>query len=244
MTKYSGSSEDNNVANNSGGATTFIAPSAVDIVPFDNGYYAEFSVTSFSEFWLNGGGALQNQPLPVTWLSFTATREGKNALLTWRTATEERTDRFEVEAANSAGSFERIGSVKAAGNSTAPRAYIFTDTRTGLCETQLYRLREYDLDGNSNYSIIRPLAFVCGNGVQIYPNPSSGLFEVILEVGSSFDTDVATVVDMAGRELWQTHLESDTHTRQHLTVDLSAARFASGVYTLHIGTNVFRLVKL
>ncbi|MEP6673808.1 MAG: S8 family serine peptidase [Ferruginibacter sp.] len=33
----------------------FILPAGTDIIPYDNGYYAEFTVNSFSEFWLSKG---------------------------------------------------------------------------------------------------------------------------------------------------------------------------------------------
>ncbi|MBK8611786.1 MAG: hypothetical protein IPL84_18105 [Chitinophagaceae bacterium] len=36
-------------------AVTCILPANTEIVPYDNGYYAEFTVNSFSEFWLNNG---------------------------------------------------------------------------------------------------------------------------------------------------------------------------------------------
>jgi hypothetical protein len=30
--------------------------SQVYVAPYDNGYYAEYDVSSFSEMWVNGGG--------------------------------------------------------------------------------------------------------------------------------------------------------------------------------------------
>ena len=35
------------------GTFQFIDSGKVDVVPFNNGYYAEFKVKSFSEFWIN-----------------------------------------------------------------------------------------------------------------------------------------------------------------------------------------------
>jgi hypothetical protein len=51
--KENGSVCDNDMANN----WSFIPSSGVRKVPFQKGYYAEFKVKDFSEFWLNGGGA-------------------------------------------------------------------------------------------------------------------------------------------------------------------------------------------
>ncbi|HET9057798.1 MAG TPA: S8 family serine peptidase [Chitinophagaceae bacterium] len=41
----------------------FIPPDSVDIIPFNNGYYAEYEVSSFSEFWLNEGGVFKDTGL-------------------------------------------------------------------------------------------------------------------------------------------------------------------------------------
>jgi hypothetical protein len=54
VTKYSSlaAEENGTLSDNAAGAYAFINPAAVDIIPYDNGYYAEYAVSSFSEFWL------------------------------------------------------------------------------------------------------------------------------------------------------------------------------------------------
>jgi Secretion system C-terminal sorting domain len=53
--KFSGSEPvENGVIDDGTGTSQFLAPTQVDIIPFNNGYYAEFKVKSFSEFWLTG----------------------------------------------------------------------------------------------------------------------------------------------------------------------------------------------
>ncbi len=44
-------------------------------VPFDKGYYAEFKVKDFSEFWLNNGGLGNIHSLPVQLIDFTAQKK-------------------------------------------------------------------------------------------------------------------------------------------------------------------------
>jgi len=55
ITQYSGNATDENglLSDDVTGLFQFIAPSDVAIVPYDNGYYAELNVNSFSEFWLS-----------------------------------------------------------------------------------------------------------------------------------------------------------------------------------------------
>ncbi len=63
ITQYSSSQvseEDDSLQNNRTGNYIFHKPQQdVQIIPYDNGYYAETTVKGFSEFWINGGGKLQ-----------------------------------------------------------------------------------------------------------------------------------------------------------------------------------------
>ena len=59
VTQYSGDAthEDSTLNNNATGTYRFILPrQQVNIIPYDNGYYAEYKVAGFSEFWINNGG--------------------------------------------------------------------------------------------------------------------------------------------------------------------------------------------
>jgi hypothetical protein len=55
VTKYSGNVVDENglLDDDITGLFQYILPANTQIIPYDNGYYAEFSVNSFSEFWLS-----------------------------------------------------------------------------------------------------------------------------------------------------------------------------------------------
>jgi hypothetical protein len=69
ITQYSGPAEfENGILNDGAGGTySFIPPSKVEIIPFNNGYYAEFKVKSFSEFWIHAlDFNLSQSPLSVT----------------------------------------------------------------------------------------------------------------------------------------------------------------------------------
>jgi len=69
ITQYSGPAEfENGVLNDGAGGTySFIPPSNVEIIPFNNGYYAEFKVKSFSEFWIHAQNFnLSQTPLSVS----------------------------------------------------------------------------------------------------------------------------------------------------------------------------------
>ena len=55
VTKYSGSMDDENgmLEDDLTGYFRFILPANTEIIPYDNGYYAEFVISSFSECWLS-----------------------------------------------------------------------------------------------------------------------------------------------------------------------------------------------
>ncbi len=55
VTQYSGINENGDLADNDSSGFLYHLPENVSVVPYDTGYYVEFEVTSFSEFYINGG---------------------------------------------------------------------------------------------------------------------------------------------------------------------------------------------
>ncbi|WP_052333927.1 ExeM/NucH family extracellular endonuclease [Neolewinella persica] len=97
-------------------------------------------------------------PLPVELAEFSGRAQGKNVLLDWRTATEEATDRFEVQRRDSRGNFATLGTVVSEGNSLVSRSYEFTDDAP-LAGMNIYRLRIIDLDGSTAFSDLVNIEF-------------------------------------------------------------------------------------
>ena len=85
ITQYSSSNiseEDSSLANNRRGTYIFHKPQQdVQIIPNDNGYYAETTVQGFSEFWINGGGKQQDHPLAAWLKDFTAIQLDSSGLV-------------------------------------------------------------------------------------------------------------------------------------------------------------------
>ena len=76
--------EDSTLANDTTGLWAFHQHNQdVSIIPNDKGYYAEYSVKRFSEFWICPQAPVQpGSSLPAL-MSFTAVRSGNGALLQW-----------------------------------------------------------------------------------------------------------------------------------------------------------------
>ncbi len=163
-------------------------------------------------------------PLPVNFTSFTATGAGGKALLQWQTAQEENSHDFSVERSTDGVHYSAIGDVAAAGNSTSPKNYTFTDETpaTGL---NYYRLDEIDLDGKSMYSAVRTVVFATGDAQKLVWFALGGnSAEVSLLSGSN---EFYTLSTVDGRTVRKGQLNAGK---------LYLSDLASGIYIVNVTT--------
>jgi len=93
--------------------------------------------------------ALGPSSLPVELADFTARRDGRAAVLAWRTLSEANNARFEVQhRAPDASSYATIGRVEGAGTTTDAQRYRFR-TQSLTPGTHRFRLRQVDIDGST-----------------------------------------------------------------------------------------------
>ncbi len=107
-----------------------------------------------------------NTALPSELIRFDAIRSGKTALLTWLTASEFECDRWEIERSIDNRNWQTIGQVDCAG---ADYAYQFVD-KAPTSKVHYYRLRQIDLSGAFNLSLIRAVTFAAP-GVSMVVTP-------------------------------------------------------------------------
>ncbi|MBK5269478.1 MAG: T9SS type A sorting domain-containing protein, partial [Bacteroidia bacterium] len=165
--------------------------------------------------------------LPVTFKSFTATRNHSNVLLKWETALEQNNSGFYIER-NISGTWEQVAfvpSLAAGGNSSSDLSYQYTDLNNVKGITQ-YRLRQVDFDTKSKYSDVRA---VRGDGqagkTVVYPNPSyTGKVSVVFEDATV--TRNVFLSDMSGRMInrWK------AVTANNIQID----NLTPGMYSLRI----------
>ncbi|MFT3911970.1 MAG: T9SS type A sorting domain-containing protein [Ferruginibacter sp.] len=158
-------------------------------------------------------------PLPVSLLNFKVKAEGKHALLNWQTSSEQNSARFDIERSIDAIRFEKIGSVKAAGNSSSQINYSFIDhaPKNGI---NYYRLREVDLDGHAQYSELRKATFNEVPALTLYNNFSNGQ---PVKVNVNVFPSVLTVFNASGKKVKETDLTANQYY-------LPVIDFANGVY--------------
>ena len=111
--------------------------------------------------------------LPVELTRFKATPKGSTISLDWATASEKNNDHFDVQRSTTGDAFETIGNVKGQGNSTTAHEYAFVDSRP-LAGLSYYRLRQVDVDGNSDFSPVATVQSAAGQKAIAFPNPSTG----------------------------------------------------------------------
>ncbi len=151
----------------------------------------------------------QAAPLPVTWLSFNAKRAGETSInLKWSTASEINNSHFEVERSADAKNFTVIGNVKGNGTTSQVSNYTYTDA-SGLTGSCYYRLRQVDLNGKSEYSIIIAVPASAKtvakqtagtNIVSLNPNPVVDMAELRVKGYENVNANIQ-VVDMSGMVL-------------------------------------------
>jgi hypothetical protein len=230
------SKEDGDLSNNNNGISTFINGNKLKLVPYDAGYYAEFNVSQFSEFWLNDGKGI-SQPLPGRWLSFNATKLNNDVVkLTWSTANEVNIRNYEVEVAGSkeavnAGLFETIGTVNAKNTSQAD--YTFPDDRKGKAGDYYYRIKQVDSNGKVVYSPVILVQFGLNDfEVKMYPNPVKDNLLVTLQTTDNKKLQLK-VYNMASQMLYnQTWLAQSGTSLQ--TIPFKKLGISKGVYTVAI----------
>ncbi|WP_121352453.1 S8 family serine peptidase [Flavisolibacter nicotianae] len=242
--------ENGSLFDNQQGFWNFLPSAQVAKVPFDKGYYAEFKVAAFSEFWLNGGGPDFSSPLPVKLMNLSAVRQGNNVVISWRVGSETDVLRYEIEVARGddalkAGSFTSLGDVGSLGNTVSTRGYSFTDAETDKFGPRYYRLKIVNADGSYRYSPVKAVVFTDAVLWQAYPNPGNGAFALVFKLATGAVLQ-ARLYDAKG-SLMKEYRSAATGFLQKLSIDISANNYASGMYLLRLrteeGEQVFKLYK-
>ncbi|RSK42854.1 T9SS type A sorting domain-containing protein [Hymenobacter perfusus] len=182
------------------------------------------------------GELLDAAPLPVELTQFTAAPEGTQAVrLAWATASEVNSAAFEVERSPDGHTFGAVGTVAAAGRSTASRRYTLLDAALPTGAVVLYyRLRQVDADGTFSYSPVRVVTRTSVATLQLYPNPTTG---AAMLTGAAPSTAI-TVLDALGRPVLRATADATGTARLGLPAGQPA-----GMYLVRSGAQTVRLLR-
>ena len=219
--------ENGTLSDDTSGTFLFHAPrTAVSIIPNDNGYYAEYQVNGFSEFWIDNGGPTNTVPLPLNLLSFTAVRSGNNGLLQWSANDAVDVTRFIIEKSSDNLHFTALDSVPAAANGSGINNYQYTDTHLDR-GPNYYRLRIVDQDGRYSWSPIRTIDGTAAGSITIYPNPVEN---GNLYISSTVNTQLIRLMDVSGKTILQLETQGYLNT-------LPVGAVTPGIYFIEVVTD-------
>ncbi|HWV28734.1 MAG TPA: T9SS type A sorting domain-containing protein [Dyadobacter sp.] len=160
-------------------------------------------------------------PLPVTLTRFTASAEGKTALLSWATTEEINSDRFEIERNTDGKNWSLIGTVASTGESKVLIDYTFSDNAPFAGEN-LYRLKMVDKDNSYAYSTIRNVRIKGETTIKPYPNPVSDK----LLIDSYSAVRMVSIRNTAGQSMLQMQKVSNT--------GIDVSKLTPGIYFLTV----------
>lgn len=202
------------------------------IIPDDG----QASFYGWSEDWgqVSSTQATGAQLLPVELASFEARRDGKDAILSWQTASETNNAGFAVQHAVGSGDFDRIGWVDGTGTTTEAQTYRFTAENLSA-GTHRFRLKQRDLDGSTSLSDaveveVQPEGPIAIQ--QVAPNPVSGTGTLRFTARESGPVTIG-LYDVLGRQVKTLH-NGPVSSGQSQQVTLDASALSSGVYFLRI----------
>ena len=182
----------------------------------------------------------QITPLPVELTSFDVAwnnEKRRTAKIDWTTASEKNSDFFEVLRSADGISWQTILKVDGQGTTNSITEYKENDI-TPLSGISYYRLKQTSFDGEYTYSSIKSL-YKEGNGedVTVYPNPSSGSFQLDF-TNRNKDNYTVLIINSSGKIVRSIKSKPDSNSQ---IVDIS--ELSRGVYIISVLQNEFTAHK-
>jgi hypothetical protein len=185
-------------------------------------------------------------PLPVEYLYFKARLENnKNSIVEWATTMEINSARFDVyRSVGNPNNFEKIRSIKAAGNSNSIKNYQVMDDVTGLPSGLIYyKLVQIDINGTTNHTDYVSVVKTENDGgktTKVYPNPAENYITIALDnyVDQDYQLELLDVTGRTVKVFEVPVVDGVART----TIDLS--NLPSGVYSLSgLDKNIRLIIK-
>lgn len=182
-----------------------------------------------ADFWVV---KLAPDIVPVTLSNFNAIAKGMDVLCEWKTMQEQNSSHFIVERSYDAANFNDVGNVTAAGNSSLPVNYNFTDKNALLLNNDYlyYRLKMVDVDGSFKYSNTVKIKIKRPDEISVYPNPV--IDQLTLNFTSTTDEKTSVVIyNSTGLKVYE---QSLAIIRGANTVNLDIQSLSKGIYFISL----------
>ncbi|MFT3844505.1 MAG: T9SS type A sorting domain-containing protein [Lacibacter sp.] len=184
-----------------------------------------------------------NGILPVTLTGFSGKWTNNEVILNWQTASEFNAGYFEIQRSHDSRTFETVGTLKAAGNSSIINQYKFVDHDV-VGGTYYYRLNMVDNDSRSQYSNVIRLYQYGSSNIQILPNPFSTQLSVLITLEKSEDGYIR-VTDQNGQIVYNNYRRLDIGKNIVLLNGLSSLSPGTYFMEVRLGNvkSIHRIVK-
>jgi Secretion system C-terminal sorting domain len=178
--------------------------------------------------------------VPLTWSYITAILQNGQTLVSWATAQEINTSKFEIERSIDAVRFEKIGEQLAAGNSNTIKKYEHKDVQPAI-GFNYYRIKQIDVDGRFTYSaIVKVLNTKNIKEAFIAPNPVIDMLNLVEPIAVHINT--LEVYDSRGAIILRKNINSKVQL-----YSLPVSNLSKGNYALKVnyekGTKSIAFVK-
>ena len=179
-----------------------------------------------------------NNPLPVTFTSFSGLKDGVKNILQWSTTTEINNAFFSLERSLDGTNFSELTTINSKalnGNSNAVLNYDFTDVKP-IVGNNYYRLKQVDKDGKFSYSQIVLLKGSKLNGISVsavYPNPAKDNVSIIFNAELAAKVNIA-ILDVAGKVAQQ----------KQTILNSGQTSYTSDISTLRAGNYIIKVTDL
>jgi hypothetical protein len=168
--------------------------------------------------------------LPVSLYSFSGIFRNNSVILNWATAQEYNSNRFEIERQNSSGSWEKLGSINASGNSSSEKLYSFRDDHP-VGTVLFYRLKMVDIDNRSRYSEIIKVMSMASLNISTYPNPFSDNINIAMVSPSDQQVSVQ-LLDVSGKLI--KNIDQKIFNGSNTVSIHEVQSLLPGIYLIHI----------
>lgn len=213
--KYSGSNEDFDLENNNAGTALIIQPFQINKIPYLDGYLLEFTVNSFSEFWITKG---DNSTVPVQFVDVTAQLQNNKTLVSWKVENEQNVKEYEVLHSTNGVDWISVGVV----SYHTGGQYNFVHA-SPLDGKNYYRVKQIDHDGKYMLSKIATVTKNNGVQIQIYPSP----FKNVLRIQYSGQNGMVQLFSSDGRMVMKANLTQGMNV-------LNTSALTNGMYIYKI----------
>ena len=180
---------------------------------------------------------ITNGALPVELLSFVGECDNNLISLNWKTASEHNSNYFEVLKSRDGLTWSILTTLNSAGNSTQELTYTTKDENI-IDGNNYYKLIQYDIDGQSKE--YGPINVMCNENTKgyflIFPNPSSGSFQAVLDNKNMIGDGKLIIKDTKGSEILNKKINIVSGINLYNVGDLN---IVDGVYYVQISNENF-----